>query len=113
MIAFGEDNKVRRTAIVLLSVLVMVVSTSCDASEERPVRADSLPRDVNVEFGGIVYGYSDGYWDKTHSWHRWDNATQPARYKAERPGSYYNVRHNQELNDGWRGDDLRLVAPDR
>ena len=30
---------------------------------------------VSLSFGSVAFGYSDGYWDNGHRWHRWNNDT--------------------------------------
>ena len=36
---------------------------------------------VTFDFGNVAFGYTDGYWDRDHRWHRWRNAEERRRYR--------------------------------
>ena len=63
--------------------------------------------DVTVAVGppGIAFGYSDGYWDRTHNWHQWRDAQEAARWREQNREHYYARRHDAERDLGWREAD--------
>jgi len=66
-------------------------------------KADNVT--VGVYPGGIAFGYTDGYWDRDHRWHRWANRRAAAAWRAENREHYYAWRHNHRRHDdGWRDD---------
>ena len=56
--------------------------------------------------GGIAFGYSDGYWDHDHQWHRWQSTRHRQAYQHAEGAEYHAVRHTRAANQGWhdRGD---------
>ena len=52
--------------------------------------------------GGIAFGYTDGYWDRAHAWHRWENRRALAEWRAEHRAYYYAHRHTYYRYGGWR-----------
>ena len=59
---------------------------------------------VSVEFGGIEYAYSDGYWDNRHQWHQWSNDNDRDSYRNYRGNHYSDWKHDRDGNDGWHGN---------
>jgi hypothetical protein len=57
---------------------------------------------VSLNFGNISSGYSDGYWNNDHSWHRWNNRSDANRYRAQYQGQYHNMNHTRAANNGWK-----------
>jgi hypothetical protein len=50
---------------------------------------------VTFDFGNVALGYSDGYYDCDHHWHRW----------AHRGDSYRRRLDHGDNHHGWRHDD--------
>jgi hypothetical protein len=82
-------------ALAILAGASLAVST--------PAKADNVTVQVNP--GGIAFGYSDGYWDQSHQWHAWENAQAAARYRDEHKDHYYAWRHDRDHDKGWRDND--------
>jgi hypothetical protein len=59
---------------------------------------------VSIGGGGIAFGYTDGYWDRAHHWHRWRNRHEAAAWRAENADHYYAQRHDHDHGDGWRDE---------
>jgi len=61
-----------------------------------------------VEAGraGIAFGYSDGYWDQNHHWHKWRDQRQAAEFRKEHRDHYYTRKHDADRNHGWRDKDM-------
>ena len=70
-----------------------------------PALADHVT--VGVAVPGIAFGYDDGYWDREHRWHDWQNRQEAARWREEHREHYYAWRHDRDRDDrlGWRDDD--------
>jgi hypothetical protein len=56
---------------------------------------------VGVSPGGIAFGYSDGYWDQGHQWHKWHDQRQAAEFRKENHEHYYAHRHDADRDHGW------------
>jgi len=68
-----------------------------------PARAADVT--VGVGPGGIAFGYADGYWDRTHSWHAWKNHEEAEHWRAANRDHYYEWRHDRDGDKGWRDSD--------
>ncbi len=55
--------------------------------------------------GGIAFGYSDGYWDQDHHWHKWRNQPQATEFRREHHVYFYDHRHDADRDHGWREGD--------
>jgi hypothetical protein len=62
-----------------------------------PAVAPAQAQAVVFDFGGIGYGYRDGYVDRDRRYHRWQNAEQ-ARYYRSQYRDYY-AYENYDRND--------------
>ncbi len=96
----------KNSAIVLaLAGTAMVVGTAASAQGFAiGVTSNGGNRSaISVGFGDVAIGYSDGYWDNSHRWHRWRNARDHDNYRRQHAGSYSNWKHDRDGNDGWRG----------
>ncbi len=60
---------------------------------------------VGVNSGSIAFGYSDGYWDRDHAWHNWRNEQEASRWREGNREHYFDRKHAEERNEGWRDDD--------
>lgn len=54
--------------------------------------------------GNIAFGFSDGYWDQSHHWHRWRNHDQMMAWQRAHQEYFVNHRHEREANAGWRDE---------
>ena len=69
-----------------------------------PAKADNVTVAVNPG-GGIAFGYSDGYWDRGHQWHAWQDSNEASRWRAENRDHYYDYHHDRDPGAGWRAND--------
>jgi hypothetical protein len=60
---------------------------------------------VQVNPGGVAFGYTDGYWDQSHQWHAWENAQAADKYRTENHDHYYAYKHDRDSDKGWREND--------
>lgn len=82
-----DFGKTGRLALVLLAGAVLA---SCVVA---PPRAD------------VAFGYSDGYWDREHHWHAWQNRDDETRFRAANHDHYYDRPHNADRDQGWHNND--------
>lgn len=55
--------------------------------------ANAAPR-VTFDFGNVSLGYSDGYYDNDHHWHRWAHRHDAEQYRSMHAENYHEWRHN-------------------
>jgi hypothetical protein len=60
---------------------------------------------ISIDPGGIAFGYRDGYWDRDHRWHGWRNEDEANWYRSHYREHYYDRRHEEEREHGWRDAD--------
>jgi len=51
---------------------------------------------VGFDIGNVAIGYSDGYYDNGHHWHRWAHRDDLAAYRGAHADSYHEWRHNDK-----------------
>ena len=49
---------------------------------------------VTFDIGNVAIGYSDGYYDNDHNWHRWAHAADARHYRAVHKDQYHTWRHD-------------------
>jgi hypothetical protein len=59
--------------------------------------ADSVQFDV----GNVAIGYNDGYWDRGHAWHTWEQPAHRDLYRAAKGAEYHEWAHNRDKDMGW------------
>lgn len=57
---------------------------------------------VFLDFGGIAFGFEDGYWDRDHRWHEWQRHEDWERFRYEQREHAYAWRHDRDRDMGWR-----------
>jgi hypothetical protein len=62
----------------------------------------AVAADVAIAIGGIAFGYNDGYWDREHHWHAWQNREEAEHWRAENREHYYARNHDRDKDQGWR-----------
>jgi Spy/CpxP family protein refolding chaperone len=60
---------------------------------------------VQVNPGGIAFGYTDGYWDQSHQWHAWRDQKEAQAWREEHRDHYYAYKHDRDRDQGWRAND--------
>jgi hypothetical protein len=60
-------------------------------------RADS----ITFSTGNVAIGYSDGYWDRTHAWHKWDHDADRDAYRRAKEAEYHEWKHDRDKDMGW------------
>ena len=67
-----------------------------------PAMAESS---VTISTPGIAFGYNDGYWDRGHAWHAWENPAAMTTYRTTNTTHYYDYKHDRDADQGWRDKD--------
>jgi hypothetical protein len=66
--------------------------------------ASAYAADVVVQFdpSTVQYGYNDGYWSRTHEWHKWESPQHVEVYRKAPNAQYYEYAHTRDPDQGWR-----------
>ena len=89
--------------IILKGALVALVMAGASIGATSPVSAANVR--ISIDPGVVAFGYSDGYWDHDHNWHRWRDAREARMFREQNRERYWHRRHDRERNAGWRDDD--------
>ncbi len=68
------------------------------------VAADSVT--VTTTTSAPAFGYNDGYWDRAHAWHAWENERAAAAYREANREHYYEYKHDRDPDGGWREKEM-------
>ena len=49
---------------------------------------------VGFNIGDVSLGFSDGYWDNAHHWHKWRRHADLEAYRAAHADAYHEWRHD-------------------
>lgn len=49
---------------------------------------------IQFDIGNVAIGYTDGYYDHDHHWHRWAHHADMDRWRHEHSGDYHAWRHD-------------------
>jgi hypothetical protein len=83
----------------------LVAALLATAGALTPVTGAHAATTVHFDAGGVAFGYSDGYWDQGHKWHRWPNTSARNNWRTQNNGHYYSHAHTREKSSGWRDSD--------
>ena len=67
-----------------------------------PPPATAAHVSISVDPNAIAFGFSDGYWDRDHHWHRWASPADARWYRMHYRSHYYGHRHDRDHDGGWR-----------
>ena len=51
---------------------------------------------IGFDLGKVSLGFSDGYWDNAHHWHRWAHRSDAAHFRAAHADMYHEWRHDDK-----------------
>jgi len=51
---------------------------------------------ISFDIGNVAVGYSDGYWDNAHHWHKWAHRGDMAAYRSAHADGYHTWRHDDK-----------------
>jgi hypothetical protein len=49
---------------------------------------------IGFNLGNVSVGFSDGYWDNSHHWHRWAHHGDAERFRHDHAAMYHEWRHD-------------------
>jgi hypothetical protein len=90
----------RRTMTFAIATLAFAAAPL--ATIPPPAAAQGVSVTINPD---IAFGYSDGYWDRNHQWHKWRNHEESEGWRRQNADHYYDRQHDREKDAGWRGSD--------
>jgi hypothetical protein len=90
-------NIIRHTQAALVAALLAAGSLTPLAPAHAAVA-------IQFDSGNVAFGYSDGYWDRAHHWHRWPNTAARNDWHAHNHAHYYTHNHTHDRGAGWRSD---------
>lgn len=63
--------------------------------------AMAFAQSVSFNVGNVAIGYSDGYWDRGHTWHTWDRPEHRDAYRAAKNAEFHEWKHDRDKDMGW------------
>jgi hypothetical protein len=91
------------TIIVLgLAGASLAISTPASAQDVGVgVHVGGVGVGIGIGLGNIAFGYQDGYWDRNHQWHNWQNDQELRDYRNAPNNHYYDWKHDRDSDQGW------------
>ena len=89
--------------LILATVAAATLAIGAVGTSAPAVARDNFA--FSFDTGNVMFGYSDGYWDRDRNWHRWRNAREARMFREQNRERYWHRRHNRERNNGWRDYD--------
>jgi len=90
---------------VLRNTQAALVAAILAAATLTPITRAHAAVSVQFDAGSVAFGYSDGYWDRDHHWHRWPSAAERNGWREHNRGHYYTHAHTHDRGAGWRDND--------
>jgi len=66
-----------------------------------PVAGPTWAARAELDLGNIEIGFSDGYWDNDHHWHRWENKRDAQYFREKYREHYHTWRHDHDPDPRW------------
>ena len=60
---------------------------------------------ISLNIGDVAIGYTDGYWDHDHHWHKWRSTKYRSAYRHAEGAEYHATLHTRMANAGWHERD--------
>jgi len=79
--------------------ILIVVSLLGSAGLIGSGAAMAQPRGFSFRVGDVAIGYTDGYYDRNHSWHAWRGARERNWYRVNARTNYRAMRRDSD-HDG-------------
>jgi hypothetical protein len=85
------------------NIIVALALTGAILTGANTARADNVS--VSFHLGDVAIGFSDGYWDHYHHWHKWGSSRYRHAYEHSEGAEYHGFRHTRMANNGWHDRD--------
>ena len=81
---------------------LLAASLLCGAGMIASAPASAQPSGFSFRVGDVGIGYNDGYYDRSHRWHRWERARERDWYRANYARRFHrHDRDNDGIPDRW------------
>ena len=87
--------------IVLAGAIAALALAGATLTSTAPAQA-FVHFGISINEGDVMFAYRDGYWDRDHRWHRWDDRDDWRWYREHHPDRYSDWRHDRDRDMGWR-----------
>jgi len=94
-----KDHPVKHLFKAAAIALAFAGSTVATLSIATPANAADTV--VTFDPGTVRYGYNDGYWDNSHSFHNWAAPEHMTTYRSSKGSQYFDYAHTRDSNQGW------------
>ena len=91
---------------IKIALIALAMGGSSLALTLPAVAADSVSVTTTTTTTGPVFGYNDGYWDRAHTWHAWENAQAMTTWRTANHEHYYEYKHDRDPDAGWREKEM-------
>ena len=54
---------------------------------------------IAFDIGNVAVGYTDGYMDNDHQYHRWEHRSDAEQYRAAHMDRYHAYRHDDQRHN--------------
>ncbi|MGH7075418.1 MAG: hypothetical protein ACREFD_14610 [Stellaceae bacterium] len=88
-----------------LTAALAVLALAGGAFAVAPAMADSYSSTTTVTKTSPVFGYHDGYWTESHTWHPWASPGARVHFQRTYHSHYYSGMHSHYAHKGWREHD--------
>jgi hypothetical protein len=96
-----EEKHVNKNLMGTFVALALTGATVTGAAVVGAPIAHAADVGVSLNVGDVAIGYSDGYWDHGHQWHKWQSADHRQAYQRTNGAEYHAGRHTKAPNHGW------------
>ncbi len=88
------------------NIKIALVALAFAAAPLAAISPQAAAQSVDVTVNpSIAFGYSDGYWDRDHQWHKWRDAREEEAWRKDNAAHFYQRRHDEDQDSGWRASD--------
>ena len=87
------------------NTLAALVAALLASGSLAPITAAHAAVSVQFDAGSVAFGYSDGYWDQGHKWHKWPNTSARNEWRTHNTAHYYSHAHSHDKAAGWHEND--------
>jgi hypothetical protein len=90
----GGRTRIPRKRIVMKTLVVASIIVLGLASAAGSAGLANAAARVTFDIGNVAIGYSDGYMDNQHQYHKWAHNSDAEQYRAAHEDQYHSYRHN-------------------
>ena len=82
-----------------LSLIALALGGAALTAGRPATAAESVT--VTTTTTSPAFGYNDGYWDRAHTWHTWQNEQESTTWRTTNKEHYYECKHDRDPDQGW------------